>query len=87
MALPVVSREMIKNCDRNTLELLVLASLKHEEISEGRARELLGWKREKIREEQGKRVGMLDHRDGLRAGRDPFERGRNPQNLAETRRV
>lgn len=50
-----------KPCDHKTFELLVLAALKHEEISEGRARELLGWKRETIREEQDKRVGKLDY--------------------------
>jgi len=43
-------------------ELLVLAALKHEEISEGRAHELLGWTRKRIREQQINRIGELDYK-------------------------
>ncbi|MHC4867215.1 MAG: hypothetical protein ACYTEX_24320 [Planctomycetota bacterium] len=47
--------------NRRTLELLTLAALKWGEISEGRARELLGWSRKKIRDEQKRRVGIVDY--------------------------
>jgi hypothetical protein len=49
-------------------ELLTLAALKWGEISEGRARELLGWSRKKIRDEQKRRVGTVDH--GTLVGHD-----------------
>uniref|UniRef100_A0A6M3IH75 Uncharacterized protein n=1 Tax=viral metagenome TaxID=1070528 RepID=A0A6M3IH75_9ZZZZ len=50
-----------KVCDRTMLELLVLAARKYDEISEGRAVELLGWSRDKIREQMPKRVGQMKH--------------------------
>ena len=50
---------MKKPCSRKTFELVVLAALKHHEISEGRAVELLGWKRDKIRDQQALRVGKI----------------------------
>lgn len=43
--------------DKNMQELLVLCALKWGEISEGRAVELLGWPREKIREQVKSRCG------------------------------
>lgn len=45
--------------DRKALEFLALAALKHHEISEGRAVELLGWSRDKIRDQQASQVGWV----------------------------
>ena len=46
-----------KSLDRKALELLVLGCLAHEEISMGRAVELLGWGRDKIELEMDARIG------------------------------
>ena len=59
------------NCeiDRKTLELLVLAAYSHDEISIGRARELLKWDDIKIKIEADSRVSsaikMKEYRDKL----------------------
>ena len=52
---------MTTQCDKRAFVLLVLAALKHDEISEERARELLKWDRDKIRDEQAKRVGKVTY--------------------------
>jgi len=55
--------------DRSTIELLVLAAWAHEEISIGRAIELLGWNDTKIKEQAEKRVSnavkLREERDRL----------------------
>ena len=50
----------MKNHSNKTVELLTLAALKHHEISEGRAVEILGWSRVKIREQMPLRVGTVE---------------------------
>ncbi len=63
----------MKQCDRKTLELLVLGCWAHEEISIGRARELLGWPDNKIREQAERRVSsavkLREERDRLESDR------------------
>lgn len=48
---------MAKKIDDKTLILLVLGCLKHGEISEGKAVELLRWPRNRIRDEMKSRCG------------------------------
>jgi len=68
----------MKRIDAKTFEILVLAAWAHDEISIGRARELLGWKDSKIREQAEKRVSnaatLKEERDGLSSQVDWFQR-------------